>query len=207
MTQDPAPPADGRTSQGGSRAATAPGRRCPWAESSPAMAAYHDLEWGVPSRDDRHLFEMLVLEGAQAGLSWSTILGKREAYRRAFAGFDPVAVARFGETEIERLLADPGIVRNRAKVQSAVSNAARFLEVAETSGTFASWLWGLAGSRVVNHPLNADEVPASTALSERVAKEMRRRGFSFVGSTIAYSYLQSVGIVDDHLVGCPAKLG
>jgi DNA-3-methyladenine glycosylase I len=169
------------------------------------MAAYHDLEWGVPSRDDRHLFEMLVLEGAQAGLSWSRILGKREAYRRAFAGFDPVAVARFGEAEIERLLADPGIVRNRAKVRSAVTNAACCLEVADAAGTFAHWLWGVVGGRVVNHPRHADEVPASTALSERVAKEMKTKGFSFVGSTIVYAYLQSVGIVDDHLVGCPAK--
>jgi DNA-3-methyladenine glycosylase I len=205
MTRSPVLPADGGTSQGDSQAPTPEARRCPWAESSPAMATYHDLEWGRPSHDDRHLFEMLVLEGAQAGLSWSTILGKREAYRRAFAGFDPVAVARFGEAEVEQLLADSGIVRNRAKVRSAVTNAACFLEVAHASGTFADWLWGVAGSRVVNHPRRPDEVPASTALSERVAKEMRKRGFSFVGPTIVYAYLQSVGIVDDHLVGCPAK--
>ncbi|HET9092915.1 MAG TPA: DNA-3-methyladenine glycosylase I [Acidimicrobiales bacterium] len=182
---------------------TGPDARCSWASASPAMAAYHDTEWGVPSRDDRHLFEMLVLEGAQAGLSWSTILNKREGYRRAFAGFEAERVARFGPDDVERLLADPGIVRNRLKVASAVRNAGSFLRVADEHGSFASYLWGFVdGTPLVTRPSTPADVPVSTELSDRISKELRRRGFNFVGTTIVYSYLQSVGLVNDHLVGC-----
>jgi DNA-3-methyladenine glycosylase I len=170
------------------------------------MRAYHDDEWGVPSRDDRHLFEMLVLEGAQAGLSWSTILAKRENYRRALDEFDPVRVAAYGETEVARLLGDPGIVRNRLKVRGAVRNAGAFLEVREANGSFAEYLWGwVDGSPIVNRPRTMDQLPARTELSDRLSKDLRSRGFTFVGSTIVYAFLQSVGVVDDHLVGCPAK--
>jgi DNA-3-methyladenine glycosylase I len=172
------------------------------------MRAYHDDEWGVPSHDDRHLFEMLVLEGAQAGLSWSTILAKRGNYRKAFDGFDPVRVAAYGETEIGRLLEDPGIVRNRLKVRGAVRNATAFLEVRDVEGSFADYVWGwVDGTPIVNHPRTMDQLAARTELSDRLSKDLRSRGFTFVGSTIVYSLLQSVGVVDDHLVGCPAKRG
>lgn len=184
------------------------GERCGWAQGSDAMRGYHDREWGVPSRDDRHLFEMLLLEGAQAGLSWSTILNKRESYRAAFAGFDPVAVAGFDHARIEELLEDRGIVRNRLKVRGAVKNARAFLAVQEELGTFADYLWAwVGGTPVVNHPTTTAELPARTELSDAVAKDLKRRGFTFVGSTIVYSYLQSCGLVDDHVVGCPAKRG
>ncbi len=181
-----------------------PDGRCAWAAASPAMAAYHDGEWGVPSYEDRHLFEMLILEGAQAGLSWSTILNKRDGYRRAFEDFDPERVARYGPDEVERLLADPAIVRNRLKVESAVRNARTFLQVAGEHGSFASYLWDFVdGTPLVTRPSTPAEVPASTEFSDRLSKELRRRGFNFVGTTIVYSYLQSVGLVNDHLVGCP----
>jgi DNA-3-methyladenine glycosylase I len=180
--------------------------RCGWAVSSDAMMRYHDIEWGIPSHDDRHLFEMLVLEGAQAGLSWSTILNKREGYRRVFAGFDPSVVAGFGQSDIEAALVDPGIVRNRSKVWSAVRNARAFLEVQREHGSFDEWLWWFVDGRVVsNRPRSPAEVPASTELSDRLAKELKRRGFSFVGTTIVYAFLQSTGVVDDHLVSCAFK--
>jgi DNA-3-methyladenine glycosylase I len=170
------------------------------------MRAYHDREWGVPSRDDRHLFEMLLLEGAQAGLSWSTILNKRENYRRALDGFDPEIVAGYGEAKLAELLADPGIVRNRLKVAATVRNARAFLAVRDEYGTFADYLWGwVDGTPIVNHPASIAELPATSELSDRMSKELKRRGFTFVGSTIVYSYLQSVGVIDDHVVGCPAK--
>ncbi|MGH9078784.1 MAG: DNA-3-methyladenine glycosylase I [Acidimicrobiales bacterium] len=181
-------------------------RRCSWADSSAAMRRYHDDEWGVPSRDDAHLFEMLVLESAQAGLSWSTILNKREGYRRAFDGFDPARIARYGEQKIASLLEDPGIVRNRLKVRGTVTNARVFLEVGEGHGSFADYLWAFVGGRpVINRPRSMGAVPASTELSDRIGKDLKRRGFTFVGSTIVYAYLQAVGVVDDHLVTCPAK--
>jgi len=180
--------------------------RCPWADSSALMGVYHDEEWGAPSHDDRHLFEFLVLEGAQAGLSWSTILNKRENYRRALDGFDPGHVARYRAPKVASLLADPGIVRNRLKVQSVVTNAKAFLAVQEEHGTFAEYLWGwVDGRRIVDRPRTPAQVPARTDLSDRVAKDLKRRGFTFVGTTIVYAYLQAVGVVDDHLVGCPAK--
>ena len=185
---------------------TNPGQRCAWAEGSDLMRRYHDTEWGVPSHDDRHHFEMLVLEGAQAGLSWSTILNKRETYRAAFAGFDPEAVASFGDAEVAALLEDRGIVRNRLKVRGAVTNARAFLAVQEELGSFDAYVWSwVDGVPVVNHPGAMSELPARTELSDRVGKDLKRRGFTFVGSTIVYSFLQSVGVVDDHVVGCPAK--
>ena len=182
------------------------GVRCGWAEGSDAMREYHDREWGVPSHDDRHLFEMLLLEGAQAGLSWSTILNKRANYRAAFAEFDPAVVATFDEGRIAELLEDRGIVRNRLKVRGAVKNARAFLAVQEEFGTFADYLWPwVDGTPQVNRWTTMAELPARTELSDAVGKDLKRRGFTFVGSTIVYSYLQSCGLIDDHLVGCPAK--
>ncbi|HXH05542.1 MAG TPA: DNA-3-methyladenine glycosylase I [Vicinamibacterales bacterium] len=179
-------------------------RRCAWAERGGALdRRYHDAEWGVPSRDDRHLFEMLVLEGAQAGLSWSTILGKREGYRRAFAGFDPARVARFDARRRARLLRDPGIVRNRQKIAAAVENARRVLEVQAEYGSLAAYLWRFVGDRpVVNRWRSLREVPAATDLSRALSRDLRRRGFRFVGPTICYAFMQAVGMVNDHLVGC-----
>ena len=178
--------------------------RCPWAESSDAMRDYHDREWGVPSHDDRHHFEMLTLEGAQAGLSWSTILNKRARYREVFAGFDPEVVAGYGEPEIARLLEDPGIVRNRLKVRGTVTNAAAFLEVQRGFGSFDDYLWEwVDGVPLADRPATPAELPASTGLSDRLARDLKRRGFTFVGTTIVYSFLQSVGVVNDHLAGCP----
>ena len=180
--------------------------RCPWADSSEAMRFYHDREWGTPSRDDGYLFELLVLEGAQAGLSWSTVLNKRENYRKALDGFDPVRIARYTDAKLAKLLEDPGIIRNRLKVQSAVKNARAFLAVQAEHGTFADYLWGWVDGRpVVNRPRRLADVPASTELSNRISKDLKSRGFTFVGTTIVYSYLQGSGVVDDHLVGCPAK--
>jgi DNA-3-methyladenine glycosylase I len=170
------------------------------------MGRYHDEEWGVPSHDDTHQFEMLILEGAQAGLSWSTILNKRENYRRAFSGFDPRRVARYSEAKILKLLEDPGIVRNRLKVRGAVQNAQAYLALGDELGSFDTYLWDwVDGVRVVNRPRRMSDLPARTELSDRVAKDLKRRGFTFVGSTIVYSFLQSVGVIDDHLVTCPSK--
>lgn len=176
--------------------------RCPWAQG-PEYEAYHDAEWGVPSRDDRRLFEMLVLEGAQAGLSWLTILRRREGYRRAFAGFDPQVVAGFGEADRTRLLADPGIIRNRLKVASAVANARAYLRVQEEFGSFATYLWSYVDNTpIINHFVALSEVPAKTALSTALSKDLKQRGFTFVGPTAIYAYMQSVGLVNDHLVSC-----
>ena len=167
------------------------------------MLAHHDDEWGVPSHDDVHLFEMLTLEGAQAGLSWSTILNKREGYRRAFAGFDPATVAAFGAKDVERLLADPGIVRNRLKVESTVNNAARVLEVQEGDGSLDAYLWSFVdGEPIVNHWRRLEEIPAETELSKEMSKDLKRRGFRFVGPTAIYAFMQSVGMVDDHTEDC-----
>ena len=181
----------------------APGR-CAWASGgSLVMIEYHDRDWGVPVHDDRLLFEMLVLEGAQAGLSWSTVLRKREGYRRAFAGFDPAAVAGFDEATCQALLQDPGIVRNRLKVQSAVQNARAFLDVQGEFGSFDRFLWQLVdGKPIQNAWQTIDELPATSPESDRLSKELRRRGFRFVGSTICYAYMQSVGMVNDHIVTC-----
>jgi DNA-3-methyladenine glycosylase I len=180
--------------------------RCDWAEGSDAMRSYHDDEWGVPSRDDVHLFEMLILEGAQAGLSWSTVLNKRENYRRAFDGFDPATVSTYSERKIASLLDDPGIIRNRLKVRGTVTNARAFGTVADEFGSFATYLWSsVEVAPIVNRPETTADLPARTDLSDRLSKDLRRRGFTFVGSTIVYSFLQAVGVVDDHLVTCFRK--
>jgi len=167
------------------------------------MIAYHDEEWGAPLRDDRKLFEFLILDGAQAGLSWRTILNRREGYRHAFAGFDPTVVATFGIGKVEQLLADPGIVRNRAKVRSAIQNAGAFLAIQREFGSFARYLWAFVDERpLLNHFRRGDEIPAATSLSRRVSADLKQRGFSFVGPTIVYAFLQAAGLVNDHLVGC-----
>jgi DNA-3-methyladenine glycosylase I len=167
------------------------------------MLAYHDEEWGVPSHDDRHLFELLTLEGAQAGLSWSTILRKRDGYRRAFAGFDPALVATFTDRDVERLLGDPGIVRNRLKVESTVENARRLLELVPERGSFADYLWTFVGGEpVVGRWRTLSELPAETELSRRLSKDLKRRGFRFVGPTVCYAFMQAVGLVNDHTVDC-----
>src|SRR5687768_9141636 len=178
--------------------------RCEWAwDGDELMLAHHDEEWGVPSHDDRHLYEMLTLEGAQAGLSWSTILHKREGYRRAFAGFDPEVVARYTRDDVERLLDDPGIVRNRLKVESTVSNAARVLEVQEELGSLDAYFWAFVdGQPIVNRRRSLSELPAETDLSKAISKDLKRRGFRFIGPTVMYAFMQSVGMVDDHTVGC-----
>lgn len=178
-------------------------QRCGWAGEQTLMQAYHDTEWGRPQRDDRVLFEFLILEGAQAGLSWSTVLNKREHYRRAFDGFDPVKVARYSDAKLGKLLLDPGIVRNRLKVASARTNARAFLAMQNEFGSFSDWLWAHVGGKpVVNHPRTMKDVPARTELSDRISKALLKRGFKFVGSTIIYAYLQAVGVVDDHMIGC-----
>lgn len=177
--------------------------RCPWCLHSESERIYHDTEWGMPSHDDRHLFEFLVLEGAQAGLSWSTILNKRDGYRRAFAGFDPARVGLFTEAGIAKLLEDPGIVRNRLKVNSAVSNARAFLEVQARHGSFSDYLWGFVEGRPINNAWKSPaEVPASTPLAETLSRDLKKRGFRFVGPTVCYAYMQAVGLVNDHLVDC-----
>ena len=178
--------------------------RCEWtAKGDELMVAYHDQEWGTPTHDDRDLFELLTLEGAQAGLSWSTILRKREGYRRAFEGFDPAKVARYGPRDVERLLGDSGIVRNRLKIESAISNAARVLEVQEELGSLDAYLWGFVGGRpIVNNFRTLAEIPAETDLSKAISKDLKRRGFRFVGPTAIYAFMQSVGMVDDHTLDC-----
>jgi DNA-3-methyladenine glycosylase I len=178
-------------------------RRCDWAGTDPEMVAYHDTEWGVPVHDDDTHFEFLVLEGAQAGLSWSTILKRRSGYRKAFAGFDPVKVARFTPAKVEKLLTDPGIIRNRAKVQSTVRNAGHFLDVQKEFGSFDAYIWGFVGGRpVVNRWRRIAQLPPTSSESEALSKDMRRRGFSFVGPTVCYAHLQAAGLINDHLVGC-----
>ena len=177
-------------------------RRCEWAQSD-EMIAYHDAEWGVPVHDDPVHFEFLVLEGAQAGLSWSTILKRRAGYRKAFAGFDAAKVARFTQARVEKLLADPGIIRNRAKVEATVRNARAFLDVQEEFGSFDAYIWGFVGGRpIVNTWRRTAQVPALSATSEAVSDDLRRRGFGFVGPTIIYAHLQATGLVNDHLVTC-----
>lgn len=178
-------------------------KRCPWCLVTDEYIRYHDQEWGVPSFDKRHLFEMLLLEGAQAGLSWLTILRKRENYRRAFHGFDPTQISRYDEKDIARLLADSGIVRNHLKVSAAISNARAYLEVEEEIG-FAPLIWSFVeGKPIQNHWKCLEQVPASTLQSDSMSRELKRRGFRFVGSTICYAFMQSIGMVNDHLISCP----
>lgn len=179
-------------------------KRCEWAPvENPRYLAYHDEEWGVPEHEDRELFELLTLEGAQSGLSWSTILRKREGYRRAFAGFDPAAVGRFTPADVERLLGDPGIVRNRLKVGSTVNNAARVLEIQAERGTLAAYLWDFVGGQPIVGRFRAlAELPAETGLSRALSKDLKKRGFRFVGPTVCYAFMQAVGLVNDHTVDC-----
>ncbi len=177
--------------------------RCPWCGTEPSYVRYHDEEWGVAVRDDRVLFEFLVLESAQAGLSWWTILRKRENYGRAFAGFDPVAVAGFSDADRSRLLADAGIVRNRAKIEAAIGNAAAFLKVQQEFGSFAAYQWRFTEGRVVQGERRTmAEVPSTTPLAEAMAKDLKARGFRFLGPTVIYAHLQATGVVNDHLQGC-----
>lgn len=177
--------------------------RCSWCGDDPLYVAYHDEEWGVPVHDDRTLFEFLILEGAQAGLSWSTILKKREGYRSAFEGFDAERVARYGEHKIAELLADPGIVRNRLKVGSTVTNAQSFLAVQEEFGSFSRYIWDFVdGTPIQNAWRSLAEIPAKTPLAETISKDLKKRGFRFVGPTIVYAHMQATGMVNDHVVDC-----
>jgi len=178
-------------------------KRCPWSGTDPLFVAYHDQEWGVPVHDDRVLFEFLVLEGAQAGLSWSTILRKRDAYRRAFDRFDPRKVARYDKRKVEALLADAGIVRNRAKIESALKNAKAFLGVQEEFGSFEAYQWRFVDGRPIQNRWRAvGDIPARSAQSDAMSSDLKRRGFTFVGSTIVYAHMQAVGMVNDHVVDC-----
>jgi len=194
-------------------AALAKQKRCAWSGTDPLYVAYHDDEWGVPVHDDRTLFEFLVLEGAQAGLSWSTILRKRDAYRRAFDRFDPRKVARYDKRKVAALLADAGIVRNRAKIESAIKNAKAFLDVQAEFGSFDAYQWRFVdGHPIQNRWRSIGNIPSSTAQSDAMSKDLKSRGFTFIGSTIIYAHMQAVGMVNDHLVDCfrhqeVAKLG
>jgi len=177
-------------------------KRCTWATSEPALT-YHDKEWGVPEHDDRVLFEFLILEGAQAGLSWDTILRKRERYRAVFAHFDPKRVARFGDAKLERILTDPGIVRNRLKIYGTVRNAKAFLGVQKEFGSFDAYVWAFAGGKPIrNRRSRSSQLPARTKISDDLSRDLQKRGFTFAGSTICYAFMQAVGIVNDHLVSC-----
>lgn len=178
--------------------------RCSWASGSDELLIHHhDHEWGVPIHDDRLLFEMLILEGAQAGLSWITILRKRDAYKKAFDNFDPVKIARYSEKKLTALMENTGIVRNRLKIEAAVKNARAFLAIQKEFGSFDRYLWNfVSNAQVRNHPQKPGDVPARTELSDEISKDLKKRGMSFVGSTIIYAFLQSVGVVDDHVVTC-----
>jgi DNA-3-methyladenine glycosylase I len=174
--------------------------RCPWAESDPLLRDYHDQEWGIPVHDSRQLWEMLMLEGFQAGLSWLTILRKREAFREAFHNFDPKAVARFSEKDITRLLANPGIIRSRAKIEATISGARIFLSMQEAGEDFSKYVWTLAGGKPIRN--TTGEVPSSTPLSEAISAALKKRGFKFVGPVIVYAWMQAVGMVNDHSKNC-----
>lgn len=177
--------------------------RCEWPGDDSNYIKYHDEEWGIPVHDDQTLFEFLILEGAQAGLSWITILRRREGYRKAFANFDPKKVVKFDESKVQELLQDEGIIRNKLKVRSAIKNARVFIEIQKEFGSFDNYLWGFVdGKQVVNKFQNMSDVPASTPLSDEISKDLKKRGMSFVGSTIIYAYLQATGLVNDHVVDC-----
>jgi DNA-3-methyladenine glycosylase I len=177
--------------------------RCPWCGDDPLYVAYHDTEWGRPQHDENKLFEMLILEGAQAGLSWITILRKREGYRRAFYDFDPAKVAQMSEEDVERLMQDSGIVRNRLKIRSAIRNAKVFLQLQQQHGSFDQWLWAHTdGGSLVNHWQSTAECPATSSLSDNISRELKKAGMNFVGSTVIYAYLQATGVINDHLQGC-----
>ena len=177
--------------------------RCSWADRTPLESIYHDQEWGVPQRDDRALFEFLVLEGAQAGLSWSTILAKRDGYREAFDHYDVQKIARYSDARLEKLRTNPAIVRNKLKIESVRTNARAFIKVQQEFGSFSAYYWGFVGDKpIVNHPRTMKDVPPRTELSDRISKDLLKRGFKFVGSTIIYAYMQATGMVNDHLSSC-----
>jgi DNA-3-methyladenine glycosylase I len=178
-------------------------KRCPWGLSDPIYLEYHDTEWGYPVHDDHKQFEFLVLESAQAGLSWLTILKRREGYKRLYEDFDPQVVSRYDEKKISEMLLDPGIIRNRKKIESSINNAQNFLKIQEEFGSFSSYLWGfIDGKQVVNHFADFSQVQATTPLSDTISKDLKQRGFNFVGSTIIYAHLQATGLVNDHLTSC-----
>lgn len=178
-------------------------KRCAWAGSDPLMVEYHDKEWGTPVHDDQELFEFLILEGAQAGLSWSTILNRREGYRQAFANFDVHKVALFVDADVEKLIKNPAIIRNQLKINSAINNACQFLKVQKEFGSFDSYIWGFVDHTPINNEFKElAEIPATTDLSITISKDLKKRGFNFVGPTICYAFLQAVGIVNDHVVDC-----
>ena len=180
--------------------------RCGWAGDDPLYVEYHDTEWGVPVYHDREMFERLMLEGFQAGLSWITILRKRENFHRAFDGWDPEKIAAYGEDDVARLMADPGIIRNRLKIEGAIRNARAYLALQEGGESLSELLWSFVGGKpIVNHPVTLAEVPVSTPEAAAMSKELKRRGFTFVGPTICYAHMQSAGLVDDHIVGCISK--
>lgn len=180
--------------------------RCPWALSSEKMTNYHDNKWGKPEHDDNELFAMLILEGAQAGLSWETILGREDNYRKSFDGFIPEIVAAYDDKKIALLTEDIGIIRNRLKINSAVTNARAFLDIQSAYGSFDSYIWGFTDGTVINnHPKSMENIPAETELSKTISKDLKKRGFKFVGPTIVYAYMQAIGIVNDHLDGCCFK--
>jgi len=177
--------------------------RCGWASDDPLYRKYHDTEWGRPIRDDRALFELLILEGCQAGLSWITVLRKREHYRRVYDGFDPEKIARYGKAKLRKLLADPGIIRHKGKIAASVSNARAYLAVVEREGSFARFLWGFVGGKPrKNRPKSLKQIPARSPESDAMSKALRKAGFKFVGSTICYAFMQASGMVDDHVAGC-----
>lgn len=183
-------------------------KRCGWAENTEIEQKYHDEEWGVPSYDDIYLFEMLILEGAQAGLSWLTVLKKRESYKEAFDQFDPEKIAKYDDAKKAELLTNPGIIRNRLKVDAAITNAKTYLEIKEERGSFSDYIWQFVdGEPIINHYKNMQEVPAKTELSDRMSKQLKKDGFKFVGSTICYAYMQAVGMVDDHTEECWKRKG
>ena len=178
--------------------------RCPWAGTEQIYIDYHDKEWGIPLHDDQRLFEMLILEGMQAGLSWITVLKKRENFRRAFDGFDAEKVAAYDDQKIEELMRDPGIIRNRRKITATISNAKAFLEIQKEFGSFDRFIWNYVGGvPIVDHFKSMSEVPANTPLSDKISRDLKKRGFNFVGTTIIYSFMQAIGMVDDHLITCP----
>ncbi|MFX0013266.1 MAG: DNA-3-methyladenine glycosylase I [Promethearchaeota archaeon] len=178
-------------------------KRCEWASSDPLMVSYHDKEWGVPVHDDRELFEFLILEGAQAGLSWSAILNRRESYRKAFADFDVHKVANFSEIDFKRIIQNPGIIRNRLKINSAINNAHQFIKVQEEYGSFDQYIWFFVDYKPINNRFKKlADIPASTELSTIISKDLKKRGFNFIGPTICYAYMQAIGIVNDHLIDC-----
>ena len=178
--------------------------RCAWVENTPEFIEYHDKEWGRPVHDDRKLFEMLILEGAQAGLSWITVLKKRENYRKAFDGFDPIIVSQYDSAKIEVLMQNEGIIRNRLKINGAITNAKLFLEVQKEYGSFDKFIWSyIDGTPIIGSPTKLEDIPATTPFSDKISKDMKKMGFKFVGSTIIYAYMQAIGMVNDHVVDCP----